>query len=327
MTEQDRLRELLPLYDSDELTPQERRQIEDWLRTDAEAHAELETIRALHRKLDAANLYEPETHTLQRLRDQLFESITEMEHKPSWLQIFHERWLGNGQPLFQFGFAVALLLCGVLLGRQFFARPEQVATPIAVDLAPLLLAQQPITTPQASCSPRLANVHKIRFEQNTNQIEIEFSTVNEVSWRGTPEDPIVRQVLAHAMREEESPGLRLRAVRVMGEAASANAKPDDDLLDALLLLLAEDTNAGVRIKAVQALKNAVSIERVKQALIRVLLHDDNSGVRIQALEILSNARFNEEKLEALEAAANDTNDYIRREAGRMLQRVSSGEVQ
>ncbi len=327
MNEQKHLRELLPLFDSDELTVQERRQIEEWLRTDAEARAELEAIRALHRKVETASRYEPETHTLQRLREQLFEDLREIQNKPSWLHSFRERWLGNGRPLFQLGFALAMLLCGVLLGRQFFARTEQVAKPIATDLTQLLLAQQPITTPQSVFAPRLANVQKIRFDQNTNQIEIEFSTVNEVSWRGTTEDPIVRQVLAHAMREAESPGLRLRAVRAMSEAADTEVKPDDDLLDALLQLLAEDTNAGVRIKAVQVLKNAVSIERVKQALLRVLLNDENSGVRIQALEVLSNTRFNEEKIEALEAATNDTNEYIRREAGRMLQNVSSGKVQ
>ncbi len=327
MKEQDRLRELLPLYDSDELTPHERRQLEAWLHAEAEARAELEAIRALHRKLEAANQYEPQTHTLQRLRDQLFESITATQRKSSWVQNFRDRWLGNGQPAFQLGFALALLLCGVLIGRQFFARAEKVAPPIAMDLVPLLLTPQPITTAHSAYSPRLANVHKIRFDQNTNQIEIEFSTVNDVSWRGTAEDPIVRQVLAHALREENSPGLRLRAVRAMGEASIMNAKPDDDLLDALLQLLTEDGNAGVRIKAVHALKNAVGVERVKHALIQTLLHDQNAGVRIQALEALSATRFNDEKLEALEAAANDSNEYIRREAGRLLQHVSSGNVQ
>jgi hypothetical protein len=327
MKEQNRLRELLPLYDSDELTPQERRQLEEWLSVDAQARAELEAIRALHRKLETANFYEPEAHTLHRLRDRLFERIETAEHKSSWLQNIRSRGLGNLRPAFQLGFALAMLLCGVLVGRQFFARTEKVAAPMAMDLAPLLLAQQPITTAQSMYSPRLANVHKIRFDQNTNQIEIEFSTVNDVSWRGTAEDPIVRQVLAHAMREEESPGLRLRAVRAMGEAAAASTEPDDDLLDALLQLLTDDSNAGVRIKAVQALKKAIGIERVKQALIQVLLHDQNAGVRIQALEVLSNTNLADEKIEDLEAAANDTNDYIRREAGRLLQHVSSGNVQ
>ncbi len=327
MTEQDRLRELLPLYDSDELTPHERRQLDEWLQVAAEARAELEAIRALHLKLETASLYEPEAHTMQRLRDRLFENIETAQRKSTWLRNLRARGLGHARPAFQLGFALAMLLCGVLLGRQFFARTEEVARPMATDILPLLLTQQPITTAQAMYSPRLANVHKIRFDQNTNQIEIEFSTVNDVSWRGTAEDPIVRQVLAHAMRAEESPGLRLRAVRAMGEASSASTKQDDDLLAALLQLLAEDSNAGVRIKAVQALKNAAGVERVKQALIQALLHDQNAGVRIHALEVLSTASLTGEKIEDLEAATHDTNDYIRREAGRLLQNVSSGNVQ
>lgn len=322
MKDQNHLRELLPLYDSDELTPQEREQIELWLRNDAEVRAELEAIRVLHGKLEATQRYEPEARTLQRLRDQLFENIESPQHQSSWLQNLRERLLGNGQPKFQVGFALALLLCGIFLGRQFFARTAEFVKPAPTDLASLILAQQPL-----AAAPRMTNVHKIRFDQNTNQIEIEFSTVNDVAWRGTADDPIVRQVLAHAMREEDSPGLRLRAVRAMGEASQSSSKLDDDLLDALLHLLADDSNAGVRIKALQVLKNAIQIERVKQALLQVLLHDENAGVRIQALEMLHNTSFSEEKLEALEAAAHDSNDYIRREAGRLLQNVSSGKVQ
>ncbi len=327
MREQDRLRALLPLYDSDELTPQERDEVENWLRDNANAQAELEAIRILHNRLKEVRPYEPEPHTLHRLRDQLFENLEKASRKASWFENVRAAWLGNTRPVLQFGFAFAMLLAGLLIGRQFFPRTEEIVKPTATELLPLLLAQQPIATGQSIYSPRLANVHKIRLDQNTNQIEIEFSTVNNISLRGTAEDPIVRQVLAHAMREEEPTGLRLRAVKAMGDAVPTNLTQDDELIDAVLQMLADDTNAGVRIKAVQALKNATGVERVKQALIQTLLHDKNSGVRIAALESLSGAQFAEEKLEALEAAASDTNGYIRREAVRMLKTLRSENVQ
>jgi HEAT repeat protein len=138
---------------------------------------------------------------------------------------------------------------------------------------------------------------------------------------------MVRQILAHAMREEEPTGLRLRAVKAMGEAKPAHTAQDDELIDAVLQMLARDPNAGVRMKAVQALKSAAAVERVRQALIRTLLHDANSGVRIAALEALSGAQLAGEKLEALEAAATDSNGYIRREAARMLETARRGSVQ
>ncbi len=327
MKEQDHLRELLPLYDSTELTPQERRELEAWLRDDPNAQTELEAIRALHRRLRDARTYEPATHTLHRLRDRLFENLEKEHRKASWFENLRASWFGNARPAWQVGFALAMMFAGLLIGRQYFPRTVETIKPMATDLLPLLLAQQPIATEQSVYSPRLANVHKIRLDQNTNQIEIEFSTVNNISLRGTAEDPIVRQVLAHAMREEEPTGLRLRAVKAMGDAASTKVQQDDELINAVLQMLSSDPNAGVRMKAAQALKNAVGVERVKQALIQTLLRDKNSGVRIAALEILSGASFANEKIEALEAAANDTNGYIRREAGRLLEVVRSGNVQ
>ncbi|NUO81882.1 HEAT repeat domain-containing protein [candidate division KSB1 bacterium] len=327
MNEQNRLRELLPLYDSDELTPQERREVEAWLRNDADAQAELEAIRVLHRRLEGVRTYEPAPHTLLRLRDRLFENLENTNRKAPWFENLRTAWFGNTRPAWQLGFALALLFAGLLLGRQFFPRTMTAVQPAATDLLPLLLAQQPIATGQSVYSPRLANVHKIRLDQNTNQIEIEFSTVNNISLRGTAEDPIVRQVLAHAMREEEPAGMRLRAVKAMGEAVPTNLNQEDELVDAVLQMLADDPNAGVRMKAVQALKQIAATERVKQALIQTLLHDNNAGVRIAALEALSGVQFADEKLEALEAAASDTNGYIRREATRMLETVRSGNVQ
>lgn len=327
MKDRDRLRELLPLYDSNELTPQERRALEAWLRVDAEARAELETIRALHRKLQAVRTYEPETHTLHRLRARLFENLGRKNRKFSWFENVRTSWFGNARPVLQFGFALALLFVGLLIGRQFFPRTVETTKPMTMDLLPLLLAQQPIATEQSVYSPRLANVHRIRLDQATNQIEIEFSTINNVALRGTTEDPMVRQILAHAMREEEPTGLRLRAVKAMGETMSAKMLQDDELIDAVLLMLSSDPNAGVRMKAVQALKGALESERVKTALIQSLLQDKNPGVRIAALEALSGAQFVGEKLEALEAAATDSNNYIRRTATRMLETARRESVQ
>lgn len=323
MNQQDRLRELLPLYDGEELTGRERGELDAWLDSDANARIELEEIRALHRKLRAVRTHGPEAHTLHRLRDRLFENLESGRRKVPWVERVRASWLGDTRPALQFGFALAVLFAGLLLGRQFFPRTVETARPGVTELLPLLLAQQPIATEQSVYSPRLANVHRIRLDQNTNQIEIEFSTINNVSLRGTAADPMVRQILAHAIREEEPTGLRLRAVQAMGETKPTNMQQDDELIEAVLQMLAGDPNAGVRMKAVQALKHAVSTEQVKQALIQTLLHDRNSGVRIAALEALSGAHLADEKIEALEAAMLDTNGYIRREAGRLLQTVRS----
>jgi len=171
-------------------------------------------------------------------------------------------------------------------------------------------------------------VHAIRIDAVTGQIEIEFSTVNNISLRGSTEDPMVRQVLAYAMRQEEQTGLRLRAIKAAGEIGPAQMHEveDNELAKALLQVLRYDANAGVRLKAVEALKKLSPAEQIKNALIQTLLRDANAAVRMQAIEALSRYQ-SPEKIPALEAAAaGDSNGYVRLQAVRLLDQIRTQNV-
>lgn len=330
MNERERLRMLLPLYDSDELTPQERAMLDEWLQHDPAGRGELQALRALQQRVRHAMLYEPDPGTLQRLRAALVDKI----HAEARPRFWGLEWIERRQPAWRgalrLGFAVAVLLAGVLIGRKFFAPAPlaRVSNPAAAVL-PALLAQQPIATESVVLAPHLAHVHAIRIDAETGQIEIEFSTVNNVSLRGSTEDPIVRQVLAHAMRPQEHTGLRLRAVKAVSESTPAQlaAATDNELIAALLQVLRHDANDGVRLKAVEALKKLPLTDKVKEALIQTLLRDSNAAVRVQAIEALSRYRA-EEKIPALEAAAaSDSNGYVRLQAVRLLDQLRAEQIQ
>lgn len=324
MNELERLRTLLPLYDSDELTAQERAAVDEWLQRDPSGREELQAMRELQRRVQNATRYQPSTATLQRLRSDLIDRLeTEMQPRFSLGHWLRRRFV-KGSALRQFGFALATLLLGVLLGRQFFTRMEIASIPQAApDVLALLLAQQPIANERSVLAPQVANVHAIRIDPATGQIEIEFSTINNISLRGSAEDPLVRQMLAYAMRPEEQIGLRLRAVKAAGEFVPEQvATPvQNELIQALLHVLRHDTNDGVRLKAVETLKKLPASDKVKEGLIQALLRDPNPAVRVQVLEALSESQSTEDVSALRAVAAGDSNGYVRLQAVRLLDQI------
>ncbi|MCK6561091.1 HEAT repeat domain-containing protein [candidate division KSB1 bacterium] len=317
------LHQLLLLYDSNELTPLQRQQVEELLQTDPEAQQELAALRALQRRLQATKPYEPEAATLQRLRRQLHRRLEAAPARARWRPRLVEFLLGSDRPLWRLGFAAAMLVLGLGLGRQFFTRTTVVTLPPAAGAA---FTTEPVITGNSAIVPQLANVHRIHLDPATGEIEIAFSTVNNVILRGTMADPAIRQVLAHTMRAQEQAGLRLKAVRAIDEAAAqpAAAAQDEELTQALLQVLVHDANDGVRLKAIDALKNFAPTPEIKSALIQALLRDANPAVRIAALSALSRTPVEAPEASALEAAAAiDSNAFIRMEAKRLLQSLQA----
>jgi hypothetical protein len=56
--------------------------------------------------------------------------------------------------------------------------------------------------------------------------------------------------------------------------------------DALLNVVARDSNAGVRLKALDGLKPLAGDPQVRKTLAQVLLADDNPAVRMQVVDLL-----------------------------------------
>lgn len=321
----DHIRQLLLLYDSNELSTIERQQVEEWLRTNPAAQEELALIRKLQRQLQDTEQFEPEEATLKRLRANLNEELLRAAQAPSWWLNVREFFGAQRRWAWQLGFATAMLIFGILIGRQFFAPARMIAEQSPVP-SNWLMPAEPFVTATSSITPQLASVHRINLDPVSGQIEIEFSMVNNVSLRGTMSDPAIRQVLAHTMRGQEQTGLRLKAVKAVNQTrgAAMALAPDDDLTEALLYVLAHDANDGVRLKAVAALKNFTLTPNIKSALIQALLRDANPAVRIEALAALNRVPLDHQEASAFEAAAaSDSNTYIRLEAKRLLQNMQS----
>ncbi|MDZ7291630.1 MAG: HEAT repeat domain-containing protein [candidate division KSB1 bacterium] len=308
---------LLPLFDSEELTPIEKRQVEDHLAVCQRCGEELAAIRALHADLQRVPAFEPSEAMLEELRRGLRRRLRQESLQPNWQERLGSWLFGNLRPVWQLGFVTALMLIGITIGRQFFAPYSRMDEKAWLSN---LTAGKPVAVANGYVMPALANVQMIRIDPATRQIEIHFSMVNEVQLRGGVNEPAIRQALSYALREKDQLNLRLRAVKAIGETYVASAKPldGDELTEALLDVLENDPNAGVRLKAAQVVKQLPLNSLVKNSLIRVLIRDENSAVRIQAIEALNRGTLTEEEMATLHAAAADTNAYIRLQARRLL---------
>jgi len=102
-------------------------------------------------------------------------------------------------------------------------------------------------------------------------------------------------------------------------------KPNDvHVREALLYALRYDSNPGVRLKAIEGLGPYVKDDfRVRDAVLEALVNDANPGLRTQALHLLDPCRADSSVRVVLQKlAANDQNQYIRRQARNMLAQLS-----
>ena len=311
------IRTLLPLFDSTELTAIEKRQIDDHLASCPNCREELAAMRALHADLRRVEAFEPSAAMMTDLRHGLRRRLRQESLRPNWQEKLGNLLFGNFRPVVQLGFTAALLLVGVIIGRQFFSAATAPAPQI--DLLGYLTPGKPITIPSGYLAPSVGNVQTISIDPVTKEVQVQYSIVNDIQVRGNVDNPLIRQALSYALYSEDQPSLRLRAVKALGETyASTPSAQDEEITEALVHALENDANAGVRLKAAQVLKQLPLNALVKNTLIRALLRDENSAVRIEAIEALGKSNLTTDEQAIFHTATSDTNEYVRLQARRLL---------
>jgi anti-sigma factor RsiW len=207
------IRTLLPLFNSEELTIIEQRQVDDHLVTCNRCREELAAIRSLYADLPHANTFEPSEAMLADLRRSLRRRLRQESLRPSWQEKLGSLLFGNLRPIWQLGFSAAILLIGIIIGRQFFLPSP---APEKFDVLTYLLPGKLVAIPSGYVAPSLGDVQTLRFDPATKQVEIHFSMVNDVQLRGSVNDPPSAWRCAE-MREPDQPNLRLKAVKALGE--------------------------------------------------------------------------------------------------------------
>lgn len=191
-----------------------------------------------------------------------------------------------------------------------------------------------LQTPSLTSAPALEhfeNVSDIEFDEQNGQVQINFEKLSESSIKGDVNDRTVQSLLSTALMNRENPASRLVAARILAMATFTGAQPDPTLVGALETVLVTETNQGIRLQAVKALRSLAAVtplgiasfgEDLKASLVDILLNDPNSAVRIEVMELLTQSEVTSLDMRALfEQAQSDSNPLIRRKAGLFLEEL------
>jgi hypothetical protein len=301
----------LPLYLAAETLPEETALMRAHLESCAMCRQKLAEQEQLCKTLQAAASEQVDDSMLYALRSRLSFQL-QRETLPRRQSRYQARLAWQG------ALAVLLLAGGFSIGR-FSVKPAPTDSAV---LQQLLTADRTVNTAQGAINPYLNAVEKVKYDPATGMVEIQYNTINNVSYRGGTDNPVIRQMLRQAVAEEQNTSARLNAVRTMQAIAIKEQGLDTDLMTAIEYLMQKEQNQGVRLMALKVLKSVPMNEAIKHLLLRVLLYDQNVALRIQAFETLTGHNAPTAELEkVLHAAKSDTSTYIRYKAEEMLKQM------
>src|SRR5665213_3446231 len=117
---------------------------------------------------------------------------------------------------------------------------------------------------------------------SAGKVRIAVDDVQRHVVNGSLDDPRIQALLLNAVREESNPGVRVESI-----GALKNSADSEEVRRALIDAVSHDPNPGVRLKALDGLKPYAGNPAVRKTLANVLLKDDNAGVRVQAIDLLT----------------------------------------
>lgn len=188
---------------------------------------------------------------------------------------------------------------------------------------------QPVGSERISSrpSPEITNIRFIDSDASDGVIEFQFDAVAPMHMKGKIDDPEIQKVLSHALLNESNDGIRLQTVNAIARQADNGKFGDVEVKKALLMTVKKDLNPGVRREALRVLQQYRFDADIRDALLFVLAKDPNSGMRVAAINALDLARidgmtFDSSIVTALKTQIKkEENNYIRNRAANFVKEI------
>ena len=171
----------------------------------------------------------------------------------------------------------------------------------------------------------ISNIKFVDNDASDGEITFSFDASRKFVVSGGINEVKIRKLLMNAMLNEANPATRLNSFHAF--KTSQVPLRDEQMKQALITLLLQDENAGVRIAAVKQLKEFEYDLRIKEALLKALSTDSNSAVRIEAINALGEALsktpvITQEGERILkERAETDENEYVKFKAKTIIEAI------
>jgi hypothetical protein len=278
---------LLVFYSCGETTEQETVLVEMHLAACPLCAAQLAEERGLHESLMSALEASEQNDTggilLSQCRSELAEALDDLSAPPLQERWQPLCWLRRSMALHPVLNGALLVLVGVALGTQllpwFSARLNTNSSGHTVNVSPVAR----FTEDQLS-KMLVAGVSPAPASDGApGTLQVHVRTEEPLVLSGSVDDPDFRRVLTYVVEngDQTDAGVRLDCL----DALRAR-QADLDVRRALLFAARKDQNPAVRMKALESLREAVADEAVRETLIDALEHDANPGVRVEAVNLL-----------------------------------------
>jgi hypothetical protein len=290
----------LLLYE--ELPEAARTELETHIQECAHCNDAYESEKSMHTVLaeDVARWDNIPSDLLVESRKALADELDRIEKKP-WWRIPAFSVVFTPMRLLE---SAALIAMGLALG-VYVSNQRLVVTQVASN------SGQAAAVSTIPSDGSVSNLQIVNADPVTGQIELTGEISQPLRLLGKMEDDTVRNLLFSALRDQNNPGSRLKAIEALSQ------KPTEEPVEeALISALVYDGDAGVRMRALEALKKYAGEQHVRAAFMHALENDDNAGIRIGAIDALTarNAKDPELVKDLEEVTKKDDNPYIRSKA-------------
>lgn len=274
-------KELIQLTVYDEISDQEKLDLDNHLLECAECAEELKSVKQVYNAFAANRPHPVSERQLTSARRDLFNSIRAKEEKTSW---FEKANLMLDSLLFSktklaFGGASTMAI-GILVGYILFASPSE----------PFDLNSNQQIVNLDDINQKKVQISNVRFNNAINQdgeLEFVFDATRPVTYKSSVSDKFAQELLSTAMLTDKSAGMRLKSINTIAMQSDDSFIPDNKVKKTLIASLKTDDNPGVRRAAINTLMKFPLDTEIRDAMLFVLTSDDNAGIRIAAINSLS----------------------------------------
>jgi hypothetical protein len=278
---------LLVFFSCGETSEQENALIETHLAACSLCAAQLAEERGLHESLMEALQASEQSDAggilLSQCRSELAESLDDLSAPPLQERWRHFGWLRRSMVMHPVLNGALLVLLGVAVGTQplpwISTRLDSNSNAQTVNVSPGARFTNDQLSKMAVAGISLAP----QADGGAGTLQVRVRTEEPLVLSGSVDDPDLRRVLTYVIEngDQTDAGVRLDCL----EALRAR-HADLDVRQALLYAARKDQNPAVRMKALESLRDAVADTAVREALIDALEHDANPGVRVEAVNLL-----------------------------------------
>ncbi|MBN2090957.1 zf-HC2 domain-containing protein [candidate division KSB1 bacterium] len=313
----------LVLYFYEELNEVEKADFEAHLMVCPACQSTLKQMQLMTEKIPANPLISPSNTLLTTFRKPVFQQTANSianYSRPKWSPF---SFLNPG-PVFQFAFAIALVLIGFFANDFLKSKPKQPSADKIIQQ--LLGASQPIQLSGGQLLPGLANIEKVKYNPQDGTIEISYQTVNDIKLESDFSHPAIQPLLEYSLLEGTNPGVKLHTIKALNGIIRKGVPLNNEIIEALIALLKFEKNTGIRLQVIEVLSSLPLTDAIKDTFLKILVSDSNSALRIAIFRALIESSIQPIEYEQfLKAAEQDTNNYIRYHASRIIEQLTKNE--